>query len=127
MTSSKKDKIECLNSAAEGLIQSCNEGQKEGEKHKDNEVYEELKQKVDRACESCGNQQQETQESFTEPDEERNVMPLRQLNFTVPKYISMNHNDKVKNVLSIGKDAESKEVFSCDQCCKSCGNSTNLM
>ena len=54
-------------------------------------------------------------------------MPSRQHNFIVPKHISMNHNDKAKNVLSRGKDAESKEVFSCDQCGKSCVNSTNLM
>ena len=127
MTASKKEKIECPNSAAEILVQSYNEVEKEGEKHKDKEVYKELKQKVDKAYESCANQQQVTWEVFTEPDEEKKGIPLRQLNFAVPKQISMNHNDKAKNILSRGKVAESKEVFSCDQCGKSFGNSTNLM
>ena len=108
MTASKKEKIECLNSAAEVLVQSYNEVEKGGEKHKDNEVYKELKQKVDKAYESCANQQQATGGVFTEPDEEKKVMPLRQLTFTVPKHICMNHIDKAKNVLSSGKDAESK-------------------
>ena len=60
MTTSKKEKIECLNSAAEVLVQSYNEVEKEGEKHKDKEVCIELKEKVDKAYESCANQQQVT-------------------------------------------------------------------
>ena len=127
MTASNNEKVEHLNSAAEVLVQSYNEVEKEGEKHKDNEVYKDLKQKVDKAYESCANQQKVTQDIFTEPDEEKKVMPLRQLNFTAPRHISINHNDKANNVLSRGKDAESTEVFSCDQCGKSCGNSTNFM
>ena len=60
MTAGKKEMIECLNHAAEVLIQNYNEVEKEGRKHKDNEVYKELKQKVDKAYESCANQQQVT-------------------------------------------------------------------
>ena len=111
MTASKKEKNECLNSAAEVLVQSYNEVEKEGEKHKDNEVNKELKQKVDRAYESCANQEQVTQEGFTEPDEEKEVMPLRQFNFTVPKHISINHNDKAKMYYLKVKMLREKKYF----------------
>ena len=86
MTSDKKGKIESLNSASEKLVESYDDLSIESEKHKGDKACKELKEKVDKAYESCANQQQVAREVFTQSENSTNAKTLRPLSFTAVSY-----------------------------------------
>lgn len=97
MTNETKEKIENLNNAAEQMVQSYDQLRQEAKNHKNDKACKELLLKVDKAYESCANQQQVAREVFTQADDIRNTKELRPLSYTVPKQLSKEKSYVVKS------------------------------